>query len=276
MNFGVTIFFTDSTIGVAELARELEDRGYSSLYVPEHSHIPTSRATPFPGGEPLPDQYRRVFDPLVALTVAACATERLLVGTGISLAMQHHPIEHAKALATIDVISGGRARFGVGYGWNVEEMADHGVDYRKRRAQVREHVLAIHELWANDVAEFHGEFVEFGPSWQWPKPRQQPRIPTFIGGSPGPKMFAAVAEFADGWMPIGGAGIRDALPALHDAWSAAGRDGLPSVMPFGANPSSAKLDYYRALGCSDVIFNLPSGTRDEVLGVLDTYQEFVA
>ncbi len=275
MDFGATIFFTQQSIGVAELARELESRGYASLYLPEHSHIPASRETPFPGGEPLPEQYRRVFDSLVALSTAAAVTQHLAVGTGISLAMQHHPIEHAKALATLDVISGGRARFGVGYGWNKEEMRDHGVHYASRRAQVREHVLAIHRLWADEVAEFHGEFVDFGPAWQWPKPVQQPRIPTYIGGSPGPKLFAAVGEFADGWMPIGGAGIREALPSLRDAWASAGRAGAPAVIPFGTYPSATKLDYYRELGCSSVVFNLPSADRDAVLATLDQYQTFV-
>ncbi|MEI2707017.1 MAG: TIGR03619 family F420-dependent LLM class oxidoreductase [Ilumatobacteraceae bacterium] len=275
MDFGVTIFFTDSTISVTDLATELEARGYASLYLPEHSHIPTSRATAFPLGEPLPEHYRRVFDSIVALTTAAAVTKRLLVGTGISLAMQHHPIEHAKALATLDVISGGRARFGVGYGWNVEEMADHGVAYGTRRAQVREHVLAIHRLWADEVAEFHGEFVDFGPAWQWPKPRQQPRIPTFIGGSPGPKMFAAVSEFADGWMPIGGGGIRESMPALHEAWAAAGRQGAPAVIPFGSVPSPRKVEYYREMGCTHAVFSIPSAGRDEVLAVLDTYQPMI-
>ncbi len=275
MDFGATIFFTTATIEVAELARELEARGYSSLYLPEHSHIPTSRATPFPGGEPLPDQYLRVYDSIVACTVAATVTTKLRIGTGVSLVMQHDPIINAKALATLDVLSGGRARFGVGYGWNAEEMQSHGVAYRTRRDQAREHVLAMQALWANEVAEFHGTYVDFEPSWQWPKPVQQPRIPTFVGGSAGPKLFAAVSEFADGWMPIGGAGIREALPQLHDAWAAAGRSGHPQVMPFGTFPSEGKLANYRDLGCAEVVFNLPSAGRDEVLATLDRYQPFL-
>lgn len=280
MRIGATIFLTAGTIGAGELAGELEGRGYHSLWLPEHSHIPASRATPFPGGEPLPDHYRRVLDSVVALTVAATATERLVVGTGISLVMQHHPIEHAKSLATLDVVSGGRARFGVGFGWNREEMANHGVDYSTRRARAREHVLAMHRLWAeppsgDDAVSFHGEFIDFDPVWQWPKPLQQPRIPTFVGGSPGPKLFAAVAEYADGWMPIGGAGVSKALPALAEAWSAARRDRPPEVIPFGVNPTADKLEYYRNLGCTEVVFNLPSGDRDGLLRTLDELQPLV-
>src|SRR5205085_1071678 len=174
MDIGVTIFLTDKSIGVVELARALEERGFESLFVPEHTHIPTSRRTPYPAGEPLPDEYRRTFDPFVALTAAAAATERIKLGTGICLVAQHHPINAAKATASIDLVSNGRFVFGVGFGWNQDEMEDHGVEPKRRRAQCREHVLAIKSLWQDEEASFDGEFVHLPPSWSWPKPVQRP------------------------------------------------------------------------------------------------------
>jgi probable F420-dependent oxidoreductase len=274
---GTTIFFTDQSIDPTTLALELEARGYASLYVPEHTHIPVSRRTPAPtGDDELAEEYRRCLDPLVALAMAAAAAPSLVVGSGISLAAQHHPISYAKQWATLDHLTGGRTVFGVGFGWNVEEMAAHGVAYATRREQVREHVLAMQALWANDEAGFQGEYVSFEPTWSWPKPVQQPRIPTFIGGSPGPKMFAHISEYADGWMPIGGAGVRAAIPVLHEAWAAAGRVGTPLVMPFGVMPSPGKLAFYRELGCSEVVLRIPSAPRDEVLRALDELDAHVA
>jgi len=276
VRLGVTIFLTDRTIGVAELARETEARGFSSLWLPEHTHIPASRRTPAPaGGDQLAEEYFRSLDPLVALAAAASVTERLVLGSGVSLVAQHHPIDYAKAWATLDLLSGGRAQFGVGFGWNVEEMENHGVAYATRREQVREHVLAMHELWANDEAAYSGRFVNFDPVFMWPKPIQQPRIPTLIGGSAGPKMFAHVAEWADGWMPIGGRGIRDALPALREAWSDAGREGDPQVIPFGTVPSAEKLEYYESLGCTEVVVRLPASGRDDVLAALDSFTPYL-
>lgn len=278
MRVGLIIFPTDKGIQPVELGREAEARGFDSLWFPEHSHIPVSRRSPWGGREgapPLPEEYWRTHDQFIALAAIAGATEHIKLGTGITLVAQRDPIWLAKEIASLDTISGGRVLFGVGYGWNHEEMEAHGVDPKTRRRLVREKVLAMKELWTKDEAEFHGEFVDFGPAWQWPKPCQRPRIPTFIGGSPGPKMFAAVSEFADGWMPIGGGGIRESLPALHEAWAAAGRQGAPSVIPFGTVPSPRKLDYYREVGCTDVVVTLPSAGRDEVLGVLDTYQPMI-
>jgi probable F420-dependent oxidoreductase len=277
MKVGVTIFATDRSMSPVELAREAEARGFHSLYVPEHTHIPTSRRTPPPTGEEvLPEEYKRTLDPYVALGAAAATTSRIRLGTGIALVAQHDPIVLAKALATLDLVSAGRLVFGVGFGWNREEMESHGVDYGRRRAIVREKVLAIQALWADEVTGFQGEHVRFEPSWQWPKPVQKPRPPVLIGGAPGPKLFAHVAEYADGWLPIGGAGIRGALPELHRAFEARGRDPATlHVVPMGVLPDEAKLEYYASVGVTEVVLRLPSAPRDAVMPVLDTYARFV-
>jgi probable F420-dependent oxidoreductase len=275
VKLGVTMFMTDQAIGPIELAREVEARGFHSLYIPEHTHIPTSRKTPAPTGDPvLPEEYKRTLDPFVALSAAAAVTRRITIGTGICLVAQRDPIVTAKAVATLDVISSGRFVFGIGFGWNVEEMADHGVDVRRRRARVREHVLAMQALWANDRASFAGEFVRFEESWSWPKPVQKPRPPILIGGAAGPTLFAHIAEYADGWIPIGGAGIRAVLPDLHRAMEAAGRDpAAVRVVPFGTVPDPGKLEYYESLGVTEVVLHVPSAPRDQVLPVLDAYSK---
>jgi probable F420-dependent oxidoreductase len=270
------MFTTDRTIGVAELARAVEDRGLVSLYIPEHTHIPTSRITAPPTGDAeLRDEYKRTLDPLVALAMAAAVTERLVVGTGISLVAQREPIVTAKAIATLDQQSGGRFVLGIGFGWNEDEAASHGVAMATRRDRVREHVLAMRALWRNDVAEFHGEFIDFGPCWSWPKPIGD-GPPILVGGAAGPKLFNHVAEYADGWIPIGGAGIRAALPELHAACERQGRDpGSLRIVPFGSVPEPGKLEYYASLGIDEVVLRLPGGNRDRVLPVLDEYAEIV-
>jgi len=278
MELGVTIFATDLSMAPAELAREAEARGFVSLYVPEHTHIPTSRKTPPPTGDAeLADEYRRTLDPWVALATAAAVTKRIRLGSGIALVAQHDAIALAKTVATLDHLSGGRAVLGVGFGWNREEMADHGVDPARRRDRVREVVLAMQALWSREVAEFVGEFVRFAPSWQWPKPVQQPRPTILLGGAAGPKLFAHLAEWADGWMPIGGAGVREALPVLRDAFTARGRDPETlRVVPMGILPSAEKLDYYASIGVTEAVLRLPSAPRDEVMPVLDAFARFVA
>jgi probable F420-dependent oxidoreductase len=269
MRLGVTMFATDLTMPPHELAREAEARGFASLYVPEHTHIPVARETPPPTGDAaLAPEYARTLDPLVALAAAAAVTERIVLGTGIMLPAQREPIVTAKAVATLDRIAGGRVVLGVGYGWNAEEGADHGVPWKRRRAVVREHVLAMRELWTRDEASFKGEFVSFEPSWSWPKPAG--RVPVLLGGAPGPTLFAHIAEYGDGWMPIGGAGIRDALPDLRRACADAGRDMVP-VVPFGTVPSEEKLGYYASIGVEEVVLRIPGGDRDAVLPVLDEY-----
>jgi probable F420-dependent oxidoreductase len=277
VHVGVTIFATDRSMGLVELAREAEARGFHSLYVPEHTHIPTSRRTPPPTGDAvLPEEYRRTLDPTVALAAAAAVTSRIRLGTGVALVAQHDPLVLAKALATLDLVSGGRLVLGVGYGWNREEMESHGVVYARRREVVREKMLAMQALWSQEVAEFRGEHVRFEPSWQWPKPVQQPRPTVLIGGAPGPKLFAHVAEWADGWLPIGGAGIRAALPELRAAFAARGRDpALLHVVPMGVVPDEAKLEHYASIGVTEAVLRLPSAPRDAVLPVLDAYARFV-
>jgi probable F420-dependent oxidoreductase len=275
MQIGVTIHATDLAMSPVELAPEVEARGFHSLYVPEHTHIPVSRRTPAPTGDAeLAEEYRRSLDPYAALAAAAAVTSRIRLGTGVALVAQHDPIALAKQIATVDLLSRGRLVLGIGYGWNREEMENHGIDPKRRRARVRETMLAMQALWAQDVAAFEGEFVRYEPSWQWPKPVQRPRPPVLIGGAPGPTLFAHVAEYGDGWIPIGGAGIKQALPALRRALEERGRD--PSalqVIPLGVFPDDAKLDYYRSVGVTEAVLRLPSAPRDRVLPVLDAYTE---
>jgi probable F420-dependent oxidoreductase len=273
LKIGVTIHATDRAMSPVLLASEAESRGFHSLYIPEHTHIPTSRRTPAPTGTAeLGDEYRRSLDPYIALAAAASRTERILLGTGIGLVAQHDAITFAKQLATLDFVSSGRLVLGIGYGWNREEMENHGIDVRRRRALVREKMLAMQAFWSQDEAEFHGEFVHFEKSWMWPKPIQQPRPRVLIGGAPGPKLFAHIAEYADGWLPIGGAGLRKSLPDLHRALEERGRDPAElHLVPMGVFPDPGKLDYYRESGCTEVVLRLPAGDRDEVLVVLDDY-----
>ena len=277
MQFGVTMFSTDQVMRPDELARAAEERGFVSLYVPEHTHIPVSRRTPPPSGDAvLPDYYKRAFDPFVAMAMAAAATERLRVGTGICLVAQRDPIVTAKAVASLDHLSGGRFVFGVGFGWNADEIEDHGVEMGSRRDVAREHMLAMQRLWADDVAGFEGEYVHLPPSWSWPKPTQKPWPPVLIGGAAGPKLFAHVAEYADGWIPIGGAGVREALPQLHRAVEAAGRDpATVRVVPFGTIPDPGKIDYYASIGIDEVVLRVPAGDGDAVVPVLDDYSKLV-
>lgn len=278
MRFGITIFATDRAWRFDELAPAVEDRGFSSLYIPEHTHIPTSRITPPPTGEAvLSEHYKHMLDPFVALGAAAAVTRELRLGTGIALIAQREPIATAKAIATLDHLSGGRVELGIGFGWNVDEMQHHGVDPARRRELVREHVLAMRALWTEEQAEFHGEFVDFSPSWSWPKPVQPGGPPVLLGGAPGPKLFAAIAEYCDGWMPIGGAGVREALPALAEACARVGRDpATVRLLPFGTLYDPAKIGYYASLGVEEIVLRLGEGTRDRVLPELDRLAAAIA
>ena len=273
MRYGVTTFPTDLSMPVVDLARSLEERGFDSLWLPEHTHIPTSRRTPWPGipGHDLPEKYKRSLDPLVALAACATATTRLRLGTGILLAAQRDPIVTAKALASLDHLSGGRAAVGVGFGWNEDEMEDHGVDYRTRREHARDHVLAMRRLWEDDVAEHHGTHVQLPPTWSWPKPAQRP-LPVLLGGAAGPKLFAHITEYADGWIPIGGRGLTEHLPKLRAQVEEAGRDpDALDVAPMAVVPNPGKLDHYETLGVTEVVFDLESMPADDCLPVLDRY-----
>lgn len=278
MKVGITMFATDQAMNVVDLARAAEERGFSSLYLPEHTHIPASRTTPPPTGDAeLPEEYRRTLDPFVALGAAAAATSKIELGTGICLVAQRDPILLAKESATLDLYSKGRFVLGIGFGWNVEEMVDHGVEFRTRREMVREKMLAVQRLWTEEEAAFDGEHVKFAPSWSWPKPVRKPRPPVLIGGAAGPKLFAHIAEYADGWIPIGGAGVAKALPDLRAAMERAGRDPRQArVVPFGTLPSQDKLDYFASLGIEEVVLRLPSAPADQVLPLLDRQAQFIA
>jgi probable F420-dependent oxidoreductase len=273
---GVTTFLTDQTIDPAVLAREVEDRGFHSMYVPEHTHIPTSRRTPAPMGGELAPEYSRTLDPFVALAAAAAVTTRIKIGTAICLVAQHDPILTAKEVATLDRVSGGRFVFGIGFGWNREEMEDHGADFAHRHEITREKMLAMQALWTNERAAFDGKFVRFEESWSWPKPTQQPRPPVLIGGGAWPRLFKHIAEYGDGWMPIGGAGVRAVLPRLHQEMDERGRDPkelklvLTSVLP-----DPEKLDYYASFGVTEVVLPLPPAKADVVLPVLDNYTKLL-
>ena len=276
MRVGITCFITDRTVRPDELAVEAEARGFASLYLPEHTHIPVSRRTPAPtGDDELDDGYRRTLDPWVSLASAGAVTTRIRLGTGVALVAQHDPIALAKAVATLDHLTGGRAVLGVGFGWNREEMEDHGVVPGRRREVVREHVLAMQALWSQEEASFEGEFVHLSPSWAWPKPVSG-RVPVLVGGGAGPKLFAAIADYADGWMPIGGAGLARSLPQLREVWSAAGRPPAAlEVVPFGVLPDAGRLDHHRGLGVTEVVLRVPAASRDEVLPELDRLAELV-
>jgi alkanesulfonate monooxygenase SsuD/methylene tetrahydromethanopterin reductase-like flavin-dependent oxidoreductase (luciferase family) len=253
MQIGVTSFLTDLAMAPGAFAVAAEERGYHSLYLPEHTHLPVGSAPPSLVEGVHLDDYRRSLDPFTALAAASSLTER-----------------------TLDHLSGGRFVLGMGYGWNAREAADHGVAFADRRAVAREKVLCMQALWDEDEAAFDGRFVTLGPSLAWPKPVQRPRVRTLIGGGPGPKLFAAVAEYADGWMPIGGAGMAEALPELRRAFEAAGRDpATVEVVAFGTIPTEGKLEHYASLGVTEVVVRVPSGPDDEMLRLLDDYARFL-
>ncbi|MGW7638475.1 TIGR03619 family F420-dependent LLM class oxidoreductase [Streptomyces decoyicus] len=274
MRIATTIFLTDETIRPDRLGRELEQRGFAGLYLPEHTHIPASRDTPAPMGGPLPREYGRTLDPFIALGQAAAVTERLALGTGITLVAQHDPVDLAKQIATLDFLSGGRFTLGIGYGWNVEEAADHGVEWSTRRALIRDRVALMRALWAEEPTAYDGEFGSVRASLAHPKPvHGAPR--TLLGGAAGPKLFAQIAEYADGWLPIGGRGLTETLPVLRRAWSDAGRTGEPVVVPYAVHPSPGKLAHYGELGLPEVVLQLPAAGEAEVLRTLDDFAQYL-
>ncbi|MFJ5784259.1 TIGR03619 family F420-dependent LLM class oxidoreductase [Streptomyces hydrogenans] len=276
MRISTTIFLTDETISPVRLARELEERGFAGLYLPEHTHIPVERATPYPAGGGLPREYARTLDPFVALAQAAAVTGRIALGTGITLLAQHDPIALAKQIATLDHLSGGRFTLGLGYGWNKEEAADHGVAWSMRRELVADRLALMRALWAPEPTAYEGEYgYSARASEVWPKPAGgAPRV--LLGGAAGPKLFAAVAGQTDGWMPIGGRGLSESLPVLRAEWERAGRDPKAlQVVPYAVLPSAGKLAHYAELGCEETVLQLPPAGEDEVLRVLDAYAEFL-
>ncbi|HXH82116.1 MAG TPA: LLM class F420-dependent oxidoreductase [Candidatus Tectomicrobia bacterium] len=277
MHVGVCIFATEYAIRIDELAREAEARGFESLWVPEHTHIPTSRRTPFPGGGPLPKEYAHTLDPFVALMAAAAATTRLRIGTGICLLIQRDTITTAKQVATLDLLSNGRFEFGIGAGWNQDEMENHGTEYKTRYQRLREQVLAMREIWTKDEASYHGRFVNFDPIWSWPKPHQRPHPPVLLGGE-STHTLRRVVEFCEGWFPRARAADRvvTGLSELRELASRAGRDPKTiSVSVFGAPPDPAMLDRFRQAGVTRTILRLPPEGREKVLPLLDEWQKLV-
>lgn len=274
LRIGTTIFLTDETITPIRLARELEERGFHALYLPEHTHIPVSRTSPHPAGIPLPREYGRTLDPFAALSAAAAVTESLHLGTGITLMAQHDPIVLAKQIATLDHLSGGRFTLGVGFGWNREEAADHGVDWPKRRESARDRMAVMRALWAPEPTGYKGSFASVEPSLAYPKPATPPR--TLVGGAAGPVLFSHITEYGDGWMPIGGRGLAERIPELRRLWEEAGRGPAgPQVVPSAVLPSAGKLAHYRDLGVEEVVLQLPPGGTDEVLRTLDGFAQYL-
>ncbi|HLE43996.1 MAG TPA: LLM class F420-dependent oxidoreductase [Methylomirabilota bacterium] len=278
MHFGAFMFPTEYAIRIDELARALEERGFESLFLPEHTHIPVSRRTPFPSGGPLPKEYAHTLDPFVALTAAAAATTRLRLGTGICLLIERDPIVTAKAAASLDLLSNGRFLFGVGAGWNVEEMENHGTVFKTRFRLMRERVLAMKAIWTRDEAAFHGEFVNFDPIWSYPKPVQKPHPPVLLAGE-SRYTLERVVEFADGWFPRGRVGDAAILAGLADLRARAARAGRDmttiSVSVFGARPEPAALTAFAAAGVTRAILRLPSEGREQVLPLLDQYAKLI-
>lgn len=270
MHIGVVIFPTDKTLQPLDLARAVEDLGFESLWFPEHSHIPVSRVTPWAGIEdapPLPEEYWRTHDQFVAFGAIAAVTSTLKLGTGITLVAQRDPIWLAKQVATLDTISQGRVLFGVGYGWNKEEMAQHGTAYLERRAILRENILAMKALWTQQEASFEGKHVSIEPSWAWPKPIQQPHPPIILGGAAGPKTIADIVEFCDGWMPIGGRhDLLGKIQTVREAAQDAGRDpDSIEVSVSGAPKEPAELEQLAAAGVNRAIFRIPPAEPSIVL-----------
>lgn len=281
MKIGVMMFPTDKAIQPVELARAVEERGFESLWFPEHSHIPASRATPWGGRKnapELPEEYWRTHDQFVALGACAAVTENIKLGSGICLVAQRDPIWLAKQIASLDVISGGRFLFGIGYGWNVEEMNHHGYEFKNRRERLRDNVLLMKQLWTQDEAAYRGDHAQLEKSWAWPKPAQKPHPPVILGAAGGPRSYAQIVEFCDGWMPIGGMhDFEGGLKGIQAACKEAGRD--PSSIEigmFGASPDADQLKAFEELGLRRAVLPLPPAPADEVLPLLDQYTRLMS
>lgn len=264
MHLGVALFATDLTSDVRDVARAAEDAGFESLFVAEHTHIPTSRRTPYPMGGDLPDEYARTLDPFVALTAAAAVTERLRLGTGVCLVVERDPIVLAKEVASLDVLSGGRVLLGVGAGWNVEELADHGVEFGERWDVLQERVELMQRLWADEVASYDGKHARLQPSWQWPKPVQSP-LPVYVGGG-GARAMRHAVDYAGGWMPMPSREkLGDRLARLAEIAGAAGKP-VPPVTMYLVRPDRDVVSHYASMGVERSVFLLP--TRGDAVGAV--------
>ncbi len=277
MDLGVFSFNTEYTLPADELARECEARGFESLWLPEHTHIPASRESPFPGGGELPQEYAHMSDPFIGLAAAAAVTTKLKLGTGISLVTEHDPIVQAKQVASLDRISNGRFIFGIGAGWNKEEMANHGTPPNKRWKVLTERVQAMKVLWTQDESSYHGEFVNFDRIWSYPKPLTTPHPPILMGSLSSRLGRQRVVDLCDGWIPVETA-IADmpaAIADLHDRARAAGRapESIPISFFLVHAPGMGRLERYRALGAIRTVVRAPSAGREEVLPFLDKYAE---
>ena len=281
-DFGVLMFPTAYSVSPPDLARAAEARGFESLFFPEHTHIPVSRQSPWPGGPELPKQYLHSFDPFVGLAAAAAVTSTIKLGTGITLITEHDPIVLAKQVASLDQLSAGRILLGVGAGWNAEEMANHGVTFETRWRVLRDRIRAMRSIWTDDEAEYHGEFVDFDPIWSFPKPLQQGGPKVLLGAS-SRWAFSRVAEYCDGWFPIhqdaarastqGAVDYADGIEQTREAWRAARREGEPDFSVFGLGPDQERARALIDMGFNRVIFGLPSADADTVMPMLDRYAE---
>ncbi len=277
MKFGISIFLTEYTIGPAELARAMEDLGFDALFIPEHTHIPVSRRSPYPGGGDLPREYSHTLDPFLALSAAAAVTQRLKLGTGVCLVIEHDPIVLAKEVATLDLLSNGRVLFGIGGGWNYEEMEDHGTRPSLRWRILRERVLAMKQIWMQDEAEYHGRFVNFDPIWQWPKPVQKPHPPVYVGGD-GARTLERVVEYGDAWMPIPGRGqtpLPERIAELKAMANQAGRGSIP-VTIFNARADARQIEEMAAAGVERMLISTRPSDSQTVLADLKRYAETMA
>ena len=271
MKFGVAIFPTDAVQPPGEIARMAEERGFECLLFPEHTHIPAGRESRWPGGDELPGYYARTYDPFVACTAAAAGSERLLIGTGICLVIERDPIITAKEVASIDVLSGGRFLFGVGAGWNVEEMANHGTDASRRFAVMGERIEAIKAIWSEDEASYSGRYVNFERIWCWPKPVQKPHPPVMVGGN-GPRVLDRVLAFGDEWMPnrMSDSDLAARIAQLRDRASEIGRSAIP-VTVVGVPADAARIEAMARIGVDRVVFWLPPESPDAVEAGFDRY-----
>lgn len=273
MRYGVVLFTSDRGITPARAAQAAEAAGFDCFYVPEHTHIPVRREALHPrtGTQELPDdRYMRTLDPWVSLSMAAAVTSTIRLGTAVALPAEHDPITLAKTIATLDHLSGGRVVLGAGFGWNTDELTDHGVPAGKRRAVVGEYLEAMQALWTEEEASYSGDYVSFGASWAWPKPVQEPRIPIIIGAGGSMKTFAWIARFADGWLTTPGeADLDGKIAQLHQAWREAGRAGLPQIRALAGKPEPDLLAHWAEIGVTDVAFGMPDRAADEVVAYLN-------
>ena len=275
MHFGASMFFTDYSMGPVELAQALEARGFHIMWAPEHSHIPLSRKTPFVLGGDLPKRYYDVMDPFVTLAAAASATKTIRLGTGVCLIAQRDPIQTAKLVASLDQVSGGRFVFGVGNGWNQDEMENHGTAFATRHKRARENIEAMKAIWTEAKAEYHGEFVNFDPMMAWPKPVQKPHPPILVGGA-FPYSARRAVRYGDGWMPqvteASKAPLSELIPRYRQMAAEAGRDPAKQIIAIGGQAPDYELcRRYADLGVDIISTSLPSEKADTILPVLDQW-----